>query len=658
MAVSGYAAPPASGSKDLASPQIDPTAEIHSLASILGDVQVSANVYVAPGASIRAEQGTPVYIGQETRIQDGVVIHGLALGRVVGDNQQPYSVWIGRNSSISHLGLIHGPAYVGDDCFVGFRSTIFNARVGKGCIVMMHVLIQDVEIPPGKYVPSGSVITNQQQADRLPNVEAKDIDFTHHLVGGKPTPLPSLAQNPLNLGSAVTPTAPTISHNGQTSVMNADIIEQVRQLLNQGYQVGTEHADARRFRTSSWQSCALIPSRREAEVVSALESCLVEHGGEYVRLIGVDTQAKKRVLERIIQRPGDQPHRSSGAAPSPSYNPSYTANVGNARTVPSQSSDLNNQVSQLLSQGCKIAIEYADPRRFKTSSWQSGTSLRATNPSAAIAELSNFLAAHPQDYVRIIGVNPKTKSRIAEITVHRPGESVSSSSSSGRSEPISSGSYGFPSPGVNADAGLQAQVSQLLAQGCQIGLEYADERRFKTSSWQSGTTVQSRQGGEAIATIEAFIAQHGKDYVRLIGINTQAKKRVAELIVHRPGGKASQPVSSNTAGKGFSPSPRANGSNSSSKSTSGSALSSEAQNTVRQLLRQGHHLGIEHADERRYKTSSWQSGATIRSSQESEAISALSASLQEYSREYVRLIGIDPKSKRRVLEMIIQHPQK
>jgi carbon dioxide concentrating mechanism protein CcmM len=30
---------------------------------------------------------------------------------------------------------------------------------------------------------------------------------------------------------------------------------------------------------------------------------LAEHQGEYVRLLGIDTQAKRRVLETIIQRP-------------------------------------------------------------------------------------------------------------------------------------------------------------------------------------------------------------------------------------------------------------------------------------------------------------------------------------------------------------------
>ncbi len=95
-------------------------------------------------------------------------------GRVIGDDRKKYSVWIGENASITHMALIHGPAYVGENSFIGFRSTVFNARVGAGCIVMMHALIQDVEIPPGKYVPSGAIITNQQQADRLPDVQDED----------------------------------------------------------------------------------------------------------------------------------------------------------------------------------------------------------------------------------------------------------------------------------------------------------------------------------------------------------------------------------------------------------------------------------------------------------------------------------------------------
>ena len=95
-------APPTPWSKNLAQPKIDETAYIHSFSNIIGDVRVGANVLVAPGTSIRADEGTPFFIGAGTNIQDGVVIHGLEQGRVIGDDQQNYSVWIGKNVSITH----------------------------------------------------------------------------------------------------------------------------------------------------------------------------------------------------------------------------------------------------------------------------------------------------------------------------------------------------------------------------------------------------------------------------------------------------------------------------------------------------------------------------------------------------------------------------
>lgn len=178
-----YAAPPTPWSRRLAEPTIHPSAYVHSFSNLIGDVRVGAQVLIAPGTSIRADEGSPFYIGDGSNVQDGVVIHGLEQGRVIGEDGQPYSVWIGKNTSIAHMALIHGPAYVGNNCFIGFRSTVFNARVGDGCIVMLHCLIQDVEIPPGKYVPSGSIITTQAEADRLPDVQDSDAKFAQHVIG-------------------------------------------------------------------------------------------------------------------------------------------------------------------------------------------------------------------------------------------------------------------------------------------------------------------------------------------------------------------------------------------------------------------------------------------------------------------------------------------
>ena len=159
MDIHNIPAPPTPWSQKLLEPTIDPSVYIHPLTNVIGDVRIGPQVHIAPGVSIRADEGMPFYIGANVNIQDGAVVHGLEQGRVTGDDGNPYSVWISDNASITHMALIHGPAYVGKGCFIGFRSTVFNARVGDGCIVMSHALIENVDIPPGKYVASGSVIT-------------------------------------------------------------------------------------------------------------------------------------------------------------------------------------------------------------------------------------------------------------------------------------------------------------------------------------------------------------------------------------------------------------------------------------------------------------------------------------------------------------------
>ena len=78
--------------------------------------------------------------------------------------------------------------------------------------------------------------------------------------------------------------------------------EQIRDLLAQGYRLSLEHANERRVRTNAWQSGASFQGN-ETQVMSDLAECLVEHSNEYVRLIGYDPKAKRRVLEKIVQRP-------------------------------------------------------------------------------------------------------------------------------------------------------------------------------------------------------------------------------------------------------------------------------------------------------------------------------------------------------------------
>ncbi|MFG6093734.1 ribulose bisphosphate carboxylase small subunit [Leptothoe sp. ISB3NOV94-8A] len=309
MPLRHQSAPPTPWDSDLDQPDIAASAYVHPQCSLIGDVQLGENVMVAPNTSIRADEGAPFYIGANTNIQDGVVIHGLEQGRILGDDQQAYSVWIGHDTCITHMALIHGPAYVGNECFIGFRSTVFNAQVGHGCIVMMHALIQDVEIPAGKYVPSGAVITTQQAADRLPDANDSDRSFSHHVV--EINQALRAGYRCANDIACVTPFQNAVSSNGSRSMpqngkaapLQTDIIDIIRQQLHQGHRIGLEFADARRFKVGSWQSGPTITSAHEAQVLTQMEQFLANHPSDYVRLLSIDPRAKQRQLEKIIQKP-------------------------------------------------------------------------------------------------------------------------------------------------------------------------------------------------------------------------------------------------------------------------------------------------------------------------------------------------------------------
>ncbi len=546
------AAPPTPWAKDLIEPEIHHSVFAHESSSIIGDVRIGKNVMIAPGISIRADEGSPFAIGANTNIQDGVVIHGLEQGRVIGDDGESYSVWIGQNSSITHMALIHGPAYVGDNCFIGFRSTVFNAKVGDGCVVMMHALIQDVEIAPGKYVPSGAIITNQQQADRLSEVLPEDLAFSAHIIQINDslrsgyrcaddieciTPLQEAIDESSSglYGIARAASIKAAQHDLHSSLPPA-VVSNVRSLLAQGYRVGTEHANQRRFQTSSWTSCAAINSSDERVVLDGIESCLQEHSGEYVRLIGIDPQAKRRVLETIVQRPNDLlivPNRQ----PSTSQPEIRKVNI-----IPSQSTGGDNDptylVRELLNQGCRIALEFADKRRFQTSSWTSSGRIDSLNEAVIVAAIADCIANNPNSYVRVIGVDPQANRRVSEQIVHRPGGAAGKSSLHPAAEQrptIDTGSQNVSSSSNNVlTIDAIETISRLVAQGCAIFTEFATERRYKSNAWETGGQVSGRSAADIVRSLESTIADRQKSYVRIIGVDQQARKRVVEQVIHRP----------------------------------------------------------------------------------------------------------------------------
>jgi carbonic anhydrase/acetyltransferase-like protein (isoleucine patch superfamily) len=170
-------------------PVIDPSAYVHPLAAVIGHVLLGKNVMVSPCASVRGDEGQPLHVGDDSNVQDGVVIHALETehhGKPVENNLyevdgKKYAVYIGCRVSLAHQVQIHGPAVVLDDTFVGMKVLVFRAFVGKNCVIEPGVILMGVRIPDGRYIPAGSVIRTQADADRLPAITAdyplKDLNM-------------------------------------------------------------------------------------------------------------------------------------------------------------------------------------------------------------------------------------------------------------------------------------------------------------------------------------------------------------------------------------------------------------------------------------------------------------------------------------------------
>jgi ribulose bisphosphate carboxylase small subunit len=80
--------------------------------------------------------------------------------------------------------------------------------------------------------------------------------------------------------------------------------------------------------------------------------------------------------------------------------------------------------------------------------------------------------------------------------------------------------------------GAIAELERLLTSNHRVGIEYVDERRFRTGAWQCYGTFKSTLD-VAIAGLKACIAEHPHAYVRIVGINPE-RRRVTETIVQRP----------------------------------------------------------------------------------------------------------------------------
>ncbi|WP_235827975.1 LbetaH domain-containing protein [Brevibacillus migulae] len=162
-------------------PKIDHQAFLSPFTYVVGDVTIESNSYIGPFVSIRADEGSPFYIGSNTNLQDGVILHGLK-NRYVERNGKRYSIFIGNQVSCAHGCLVHGPCAIEDDVFIGFKSIVYNALVGRGSFIATGAVVTNgVVLRPHSFVPPGANIDSQEKADSLSPVPKTEEEFAREV---------------------------------------------------------------------------------------------------------------------------------------------------------------------------------------------------------------------------------------------------------------------------------------------------------------------------------------------------------------------------------------------------------------------------------------------------------------------------------------------
>jgi carbon dioxide concentrating mechanism protein CcmM len=64
--------------------------------------------------------------------------------------------------------------------------------------------------------------------------------------------------------------------------------------------------------------------------------------------------------------------------------------------------------------------------------------------------------------------------------------------------------------------------------------EFADERRYRSNAWETGGQVAGNSAAAIVRSLESIINERPKSFIRVIGVDQKAKKRVAEKMIHRP----------------------------------------------------------------------------------------------------------------------------
>jgi carbonic anhydrase/acetyltransferase-like protein (isoleucine patch superfamily) len=120
-------------------PLVAPGAFVAETALVIGDVQIGKDAYIGHGVILRGDYGM-ILVGEETAIEEGVIVHARPDDRTV----------IGNSVTVGHGAMIHN-AQIKDNAVIGMRATISDYSViGEWAIIgEMGLVKNNQDVPDG-----------------------------------------------------------------------------------------------------------------------------------------------------------------------------------------------------------------------------------------------------------------------------------------------------------------------------------------------------------------------------------------------------------------------------------------------------------------------------------------------------------------------------
>ncbi|HRV86483.1 MAG TPA: transferase hexapeptide repeat family protein [Saprospiraceae bacterium] len=123
-------------------PVIHPSSFVHPQATVIGNVIIGRDVYIGPGAVLRADWGE-ILVGDGSNVQENCTVHMFP----------GVTVMLEPGAHIGHGAVVHG-AHIGENVLVGMNAVIMDrVEVGAHSIIGALAFVKE-----GMVIPERSLV--------------------------------------------------------------------------------------------------------------------------------------------------------------------------------------------------------------------------------------------------------------------------------------------------------------------------------------------------------------------------------------------------------------------------------------------------------------------------------------------------------------------